>query len=331
MVRLIAREAKRILRWLIPLLDVLASPAVALSALVLRVVRRVGVARLPLSRRALFSIGVFPILDHYYEPLFTAGPRGLSFDHDRYLPGIRLNDKAQLALLEKFCYNEELLQLPLEKKREGEFYYHNGSFESGDAEYLYNMVRHFKPRRIVEIGAGFSTLLIRKAIDKNRENDSAYSCEHICVEPFENQWLETVNVTVVRKPVESVDKSIFYALEANDILFIDSSHVIRPQGDVLSEYLEILPILKKNVLVHVHDIFTPRDYPERMIVEEVRFWNEQYLLEAFLSGGTTYDVIGAVNYLARQYPESLGRKCPVFSQERSFRQPGSFWIRKESD
>ena len=113
------------------------------------------------------------------------------------------------------------------------------------------------------------------------ENEN-YSCEHVCIEPYEIEWLEKLNVKVIRELVENTDTTVFSTLDKNDILFIDSSHIIRPQGDVLFEYLEILPVLKSGVFVHIHDIFTPEDYPDDW-VNNASFWNEQYLLEAFLS------------------------------------------------
>ena len=106
---------------------------------------------------------------------------------------------------------------------------------------------------------------------------------------------------VIRQPVETVDKTIFTCLESNDILFIDSSHIIRPQGDVLCEYLQILPVLQPGVLVHVHDIFTPKDYLDEWLREQGLFWNEQYLLEAFLSGNTDYEIIAALNFLKHHH------------------------------
>lgn len=94
-------------------------------------------------------------------------------------------------------------------------------------------------------------------------------------------WLEEVGVSVVRKKVEEVELSFFSRLQGNDILFIDSSHIICPQGDVLFEYLELLPSLNKGVIVHVHDIFSPKNYLKQWLQDEIWFWNEQYLLEAF--------------------------------------------------
>jgi hypothetical protein len=128
--------------------------------------------------------------------------------------------------------------------------------------------------------------------------------------------------------VERVDKELFRTLGENDILFIDSSHMIRPQGDVLCEFLEILPLLNPGVLVHVHDIFTPKDYPDRWIKDQVLFWNEQYLLEGFLSFNKDFKVIGALNHLANHYQQQLASKCPIYAREHSVRQPGSFWMQR---
>ncbi len=101
--------------------------------------------------------------------------------------------------------------------------------------------------------------------------------------------------------------------------------MIRPQGDVLFEYFEILPILKPGVLIHIHDIFTPKDYLEEWI-QSVCFWNEQYVLEAFLSYNSEFKIIGALNFLKHHYPDELTEACPVLRQQLEFREPGSFWL-----
>jgi hypothetical protein len=108
------------------------------------------------------------------------------------------------------------------------------------------------------------------------------------------------------------------------LLFIDSSHIIRPQGDVLKEYLEILPLLPSGVYVHIHDIFTPKDYPSRWVVDNVLFWNEQYMLEALLSNSDRYEVIGALNFLKNNYFDMLKKVCPYL---RTSDEPGSFYLR----
>jgi hypothetical protein len=120
---------------------------------------------------------------------------------------------------------------------------------------------------------------------------------------------------------------LFEQLGENDILFIDSSHVIRPQGDVLFEILEVVPTLAHSVLVHIHDIRTPRDYPTHWITDIRRMWDEQYLLEAFLSHNRDFEVVLASNMLAAEYPEEFAEACPVWGATRN-REPSSFWIRR---
>ncbi|MEK6780172.1 MAG: class I SAM-dependent methyltransferase [Bacteroidota bacterium] len=321
---------KKILIGLFKISDVLFFPITILAAIWSRLISSAGWHNSVLSERIFMTFGVLPIRDQYYQPLINP-KRHLKFSlrKDRILPGLDLNKEYQLQLLGSFNYNEELLKIPIYSNRlVAAFYYNNGSFQSGDAEFLYNIIRFFKPKRIVEIGSGHSTLMAIKAIDKNKEDDFQYYVEHICIEPFEQPWLEGTSATIIRKKVEDVDRSLFQSLASNDILFIDSSHVIRPQGDVLFEYLEILPTLNSGVLVHIHDIFTPRDYLDNWIYKEHKLWNEQYLLEAFLSLNNSYEVIGALNFLAHNNRENLGRKCPIFELQKT-REPGSFWIRRK--
>lgn len=303
----------------------LGIPFTFLSALWLWFVRKAGIGKI--EDKIFMKVGVLPILDHYYHPLINP-KRHLfkSLREDRFLPGIDFNTKEQLELLSKFNYNDELLKIPLKKTGSLEFYYNNDSYLSGDAEYLYNVVRHFKPKRIIEVGCGSSTLMIRNALVQNKIEDKNYKYEHICIEPYEQSWLESIEITLIREKIELVDRTLFKSLNENDILFIDSSHIIRPQGDVLYEFLEILPVLNAGVLVHVHDIFSPKDYLDRWIYEHV-LWNEQYLLEAFLTFNNNFKIIGALNYLTHHYYKELSEKCPILSKQ-SKREPGAFWMVK---
>jgi predicted O-methyltransferase YrrM len=306
-------------------LDVIAVPAVYMAAQLLKFVRRCGLLRLPASRRVLLHVGVLPIRDHYYEPLFDGRNLLRPLNAVRSLPGIEWNIDGQLALLAQFQFNDELLKLPVENQGGHSYYFNNTAFGPGDGEYLYNMIRLKKPRRIVEVGSGFSTLMAIEAINANRVEDARYHCDHTCIEPYEMPWLEKTPVQVLRRRVETVDTSIFTGLEENDILFIDSSHVIRPQGDVLFEYLEILPTLRSGVIVHIHDIFSPRDYPASWLIQEIRLWNEQYLLESFLTHNCSWEIIGAVNHLHRDHFLALSAKCPRLKPDRN---PGSFYIQR---
>ncbi len=308
-----------------PLRDFLVLLFIYPTGYFMKFIRKGGVFKKPLCKRALMQIGVFPITNHYYEPLFDTSKLVRPLNQDRDLPGIDWNVSEQLNILDRFCFNEELKDVPRSKVDEGHFYINNGAFESGDAEYLYNIIRLKKPKRIFEIGSGNSTLMARKAIKKNQDEMPNYQCKHICVEPYEMPWLEKIGMTVIREKVEDVGKAVFADLEKGDILFIDSSHIIRPQGDVLFEYLELLPSLNKGVIVHIHDIFSPKDYPKQWVIDDVKFWNEQYLLEAFLTCNRDWKVIGALNYLHHNHFERLKEKCPFLTKDR---EPGSFYIEK---
>ncbi len=262
--------------------------------------------------------------DHYYEPTYAEAHLPRDTARERALPGIDLNAAGQLALLERFSYADELRTLPQEKPSPAEFGYLNPMFGPGDAEIYYSLIRTFRPRRIVEIGSGNSTLMALKAISANRADDATYRCDVTCIEPYEMPWLESTGVAVVRERVETVDLARFADLAENDILFIDSSHVIRPYGDVLREFQEILPGLAPGVLIHVHDIFTPRDYPEAWLRAERRLWNEQYLLEAFLAYNERFSVLCATNWLKHNHWEAFHRVCPMTGASD---EPGSFWMR----
>jgi hypothetical protein len=285
--------------------------------------------RFPITQRVLDRARVSVLRHHYYSPAVIPSDIARPLDVPRPLPGIDMNAEGQLSLIQEFHYTDELLRIPLEQTRDDAYAYHNGSFESGDGEMLYNVVRHFKPKRIVEIGCGQSTLMALLAEKQNQRNNQGYSCQHICVEPYEQPWLENTGVEVIRTRAEHVDPGIVASLEENDILFIDSSHVIRPQGDVLHEYLFLLGLLRPGVIVHAHDIFTPRDYPKEWVIAERRLWNEQYLLEAFLSFNRDFEILAAVNYLSHEHREKLAAACPVLVRETG-REPGSFWFRRRS-
>ena len=315
---------------LVPFLDLALSPLVLIAAALMKIVRRLGIWRMPVSKAIFCNVGVYPIRDHYYEPMYNY-KKSLrhSLRDERKLPGIELNETEQLSWLEKFDYAEELARIPLHPSPDGQFYYKNPNFSEGDAECLYSLIRLKKPKRIIEIGSGFSTMMARKAIEQNMREDTTYASRHICIEPYEMKWLDAVKgIEVIRQKIEETDLSLFRQLEADDILFIDSSHVIRPQSDVLTEYLEILPILKTGVLIHIHDIFTPYDYLDHWLIDEIKLWNEQYLLEAFLSCNPQFEIILALNLLSHKHPAKLAEKFPMLRGHVEKAEPRSFWIRK---
>jgi hypothetical protein len=305
------------------IVDVCLVPLLIPASLLLRTVRRLGVHRLPASRATFVRLGVFPLRNHYYEPQFDYRHTPKPFSMPRALQGIDWNLAGQLALLRQFQYADEL-RAGLPKYIGGQiFNFDNGSFERADAGFWYSMIRLKKPRRIIEIGCGQSTLLAIQAVGRNHAEDRSYACAHVCIEPFEAPWLERLGLNVIRRKVEDVDLEFFGELDAGDFLFVDSSHVIRPQGDVLFEILEILPILKIGVIVHFHDMFSPRNYPSDCLVKHVWFWNEQYVLEAFLTHNTRWRITAALNLLKHDCFDELHAKLP---QLQPSDEPGSFYI-----
>jgi len=296
---------------LLQIIDFVLAPVVVLSALVLKFVRRAGVQHMPIARTTFRAIGVFPIEDHYYEPLFSPVHLNQRFAEARSLPSIDWNLEGQLSFLKRIAlYADEVPVIT------------STSFGGADAACWYCLLRCLHPQRVIEVGSGTSTQLALKALERNGNKAS-----HICIEPYEEPWLEGSGAIVLRERLEDVDRNIFRQLGQNDVLFIDSSHVIRPQGDVLTEILEILPSLAPGVIVHFHDIFSPRHYHYKWVTDEVRLWNEQYLLEAFLCCNTQWEILGALNYLKHERPDALQQVCQLlnFDQE-----PGSIYIRKRS-
>lgn len=322
---------KKILRNLFlklrPAIDVAMSVVAIPAGLTLLLYRRVGSRRLPVTTGLLKRIGVFPIRNHYYEPLFDDRHLSSPLDTPRALPGIDFNMPKQLDLLEEMNYAEEFVAFSQQQEADGSeasFRFNNEGFEPGDAEFLYHAIRHFKPNKIIEIGCGTSTKIARKALSMNAEEDGAKK-RHICIEPYERPWLETFDdIELVRAKVEDCEIDWRDSLASGDLLFIDSSHIIRPQGDVLYEYLNIIPQLQSGVIVHVHDIFSPRDYLDNWVRRDVRFWNEQYLLEATLGNSARYEVIAALNRLKHEHYPELQRVCPYLEREY---EPGSFYFR----
>lgn len=308
----------RVLDWFLVL------PLVPVAAL-MKLVRRAGLQRLPVSHAALRRVGVLPVRNHYYEPWVDESMLERPLGDDRPLPGVDLAAERQLEFLRSFDYSTELMQLEDPPGTPLGYRFGNRMFEQGDAELLYSMVRCMKPSRIFEIGSGNSTLVARKAIAANQREDADHVCKHLCVEPYEADWLEETGVRVVRQRAEKLGVEFFAELDDGDLLFIDSSHIIRPQGDVLFEFLELLPTLRPGVIVHVHDIFTPRDYPAEWVLEVQRLWNEQYLLEAFLSHNVEWQVLAAANHLKHHHFEQLRSVCPNL---REHHEPGSFYIRR---
>jgi hypothetical protein len=224
--------------------------------------------------------------------------------------------------------------------------YSNGYFETVDAEIAYCLVRHYKPRRIVEVGGGYSSRVMAAALDQNLKLDGVRG-ELITIDPFPERFPKEAlsdRVHLITGTVQSVDLDVFLSLQSGDFLFLDSSHVVGIGSDVVKEYLEIVPRLADGVLVHAHDIFIPADYPREAVLHNLAFWSEQYLLQALLMFNPQFEVLWgsscmqsrATNALEnafphwqqsyRNMPEGKRQFLPTRDGERVW--PSSFWMRK---
>lgn len=186
------------------------------------------------------------------------------------------------------------------------------------------MIRHFKPKRIVEIGCGNSTLLIAQAL-RNEGLESA--CEFLCIEPFPPAYLQPLPEGVsklINSDVQSASLDHFKSLESGDILFIDSTHVSKIESDVVYEYLEILPVLKPGVIIHIHDIFLPYEYPKNWIEDLRFFWNEQYMLKAFLLFNNNFNVMVPSHAMYREQQKIFEKMVP--SLRETTHPPSAFWM-----
>ena len=262
---------------------------------------------------------------HFYQPIpNTQSLPETLWDRASELIGIDMNDAVQLDLLRNHFpkFRDEYDQFPAEETSEpGRFSLKSGLFDDTDALVSYCMIRHFQPRLIIEVGSGFSSLVAAEAMAKSE--DSAL----ICIDPFPLDFLRKGFPglhSLIEKKVEDIDTEFFSQLGSGDILFIDSSHTVRIGGDVNYLFLEVLPRLNPGVIVHVHDIFLPFEYRRHWVIDEFRFWGEQYLLQAFLTFNSEFEVLMANRYLAHRYLEDVKAAFPNSVRWGG----GSFWMRR---
>jgi hypothetical protein len=263
---------------------------------------------------------------HFYQPI--PDTRKISeelWERDSAMPGVEMNDAVQLTFLSSVFpqFQSEYAEFPKQSTpRPHEFYFDNPMFSVTDALALYGMIRHFRPQRIVEVGSGFSSRVAAKALETNG------SGELVCIEPYPQEVLRTGFPRLkelIEKEVQDVDLAVFESLGSADVLFIDSSHVVRIGGDVNFLFLEVLPRLKPGVIVHVHDIYLPLPGRRDWVMQERRFWNEQDLLQAFLVYNSEFEVLLANAYAARKYMDQMKAAFP----SSPWWGGGSFWMRRK--
>jgi len=247
---------------------------------------------------------------HFYSPVVDPGEASAkqsmlwpSVPHP--VLGIDFNDASHKQILgvdfPAYIAGYDYPELEAAVTTKNGFYSGNSQFGWLDSRTLFVLLRKWRPKRVVEVGSGFSSLLMA---DINRRYlDSA--CEITCIEPYPREFLtegvEGIH-TLIQKPIQTIALNFFANLDKGDILFIDSTHVAKTGSDVNYLFFEILPRLRPGVYVHIHDIFLPNEYPKDWVITENRSWNEQYLLRALLMYSTAFNVIFGCSYAFTMMP-----------------------------
>jgi hypothetical protein len=263
---------------------------------------------------------------HYYSAIPSAGDKRRAIEWSRAknfdLDGVRLDWEAQWGLLRKlakYLVPDGISRLPCLERR-----YHsvNPSFGIGDALFCSAIMQHFRPRHVIEVGCGYSSALM---LDVNEfAMNSKTSFEFI--EPFPELFFKLRQKRDIRwrlhnASLQDVNPQIFERLGENDILFIDSTHVLKAGSDVFHLLFMVLPALRPGVLIHIHDVLWPFEYPEAWL-QEGRAWNEAYALRAFLQYNSSFSVLLFPNALARQSPDWFRDHAPAVLENTG----GSIWL-----
>jgi predicted O-methyltransferase YrrM len=267
---------------------------------------------------------------HFYSPL----PSLAEIKRDeskifgsipRSIPGLELHESEQLKLLEKFLHYYQSIPFPPHKTEGLRYYFENPAYSYSDAIFLHCMIRHLKPRQIIEIGSGFSSCA---TLDTN-ELFFDGSLKITSIEPYPELLMSLIKeedknkIKVIPQRLQDVELNEFKILEANDILFIDSTHVSKINSDVNRIFFEILPVLSAGVYIHFHDVFFPFEYPKGWVYEG-RAWNEMYILRAFLQYNCKFHIVLMNTFMTHFHEPFFREKMPLCLKNPG----GSIWVRK---
>jgi predicted O-methyltransferase YrrM len=267
---------------------------------------------------------------HYYSPIVDPSTIA-EYVNKQYLQepgdinGIHFDEDAMMRLWKE---NAEFIKnTPFSEYDDGKnrYYYANPSYPYGDGMMLRAMIARFKPKTVIEVGSGFTSACMLDAADHVRLSDFAMTCIDPDADRLRGRLREQDHsrVDIIEGLVQDVPVSTFSKLNENDILFIDSTHVLKTGSDVHYELFSILPSLNKGVLIHFHDIQYPFEYPPAWLFENNHSWNEIYALRAFLMYNPAFEVVFWNSLFARRQRKLVHETNPLF-----LKNPGSsIWLR----
>lgn len=281
--------------------------------------------------------GYLPMLVHYYSPVpdISDLKQRRVWSKRSDLPGVDFRAEQQVNFLLELGekYGAECAWSSTPNSAPYEFYTENNSFSFGCAAALHTMLRHYKPSKVFEIGSGFSSLVFSGALTRNAAE--GYSCEYTIVDPYPSCLLKGGNLPALAKiipeRVELTDSNMYEGLGENDFIFIDSGHTVRTGGDVNFLFLDVLPRLAPGVLIHIHDIDLPYEYPEVYFTNPSfrMFWTEAYLLQSFLAFNSQFEVLLGMAYLMIDRKKEFQEAFPAYDPTKHKSISGSFWIRRK--
>ena len=268
---------------------------------------------------------------HHYSPIgrtdeIKAHLTEIDFYSDLVsIPGIRIDRQEMLdfwGILQQYLEEIPFKRDPSPPMRYG---FDNGAYSWGDGSVLYAMIRYARPKKIIEIGSGWSSVCTLDTLDTQPD----YPCEMTVIEPFPELMKGLIGNGrapnhIMADAVQRVPLNVYEGLEKNDILFIDSTHVVKTGSDVCHEIFNILPKLRSGVIVHFHDVFWPFEYSHKWAVEENRSWSEIYLLRAFLMNNPEWKVLIFNDYLAITAKDEIEASYPDFMHNPG----GAIWLKK---
>lgn len=282
-------------------------------------------------RQQLEQMGVWPP-GHYYSPVpdkieaLTLLKRTAAASPEE-VAGVELNAPVQRDLLAEYARFYGELPFPEKQTSGNRYYYENDWYSYGDAIFLYSFLRKHMPRRIVEVGSGFSSAVILDTVDRFFPERPEISF----VEPYPDRLNSLLtsedqkSVRIFESKIQETPTEIFESLQAGDLLFIDSSHVVKCGSDLQYLMFEILPILPAGVYVHFHDVFAGFEYPAEWI-QMGHYWNECYFLRAFLSYNQEWSVYFFNNFAAKIFTDHLRQAMPLCLKNPG----GGLYIRRHS-
>jgi len=277
----------------------------------------------------LSNVGFPP--GHFYSPVVDIGDRLVTKAvHNRVRApcpaGVAIDVCQMKSLMKRLAQQHGRFPFPRHQNQEFRFYFDNPFFGCHDASVLFCILLEFRPRRVVEVGCGYSSCLI---LDTNEQFFNG-SLDITLIDPaldnLRNLFGDRGPGTArqIGDRLQDAPFEVFERLEENDILFIDSSHVSKTGSDVNYYLFEILPILKPGALVHIHDILYPFEYLEDWVLKDKRSWNEAYALHAFLEYNSAFEIVYWNNFVSHRLRDDLAALMPLCLENEG----GSIWLRR---